>query len=167
MLGVISFISVGISVVVWKRLPRIAVVRSGEVLERFQGMKEVGKISESRVTEYRSVLDSMQGDLYTSIKELSHASSREKSQKESSVTLKKQTLERVSAQLSKKAEEENTRLTTAAMTQFNAFVQKFAEEKGYDVVLGVTLSGNVLYAGKSQDITEEIIEGLNKNYSGN
>ena len=50
------------------------------------------------------------------------------------------------------------------MSQINSFVKQYAEQEGYDIILGTTQSGSLLYANNALDITEEIVEALNQYY---
>ena len=55
-------------------------------------------------------------------------------------------------------------LLQGALNQINEFVAQYAEANSYDVVLGTTAGGNVLYGAEYVDITDEVIEGLNASY---
>jgi len=50
---------------------------------------------------------------------------------------------------------------------FKDFVKEYAKENGYTYILGATESGNVLYGDTSLDLTEEILDDLNKEYKEN
>ena len=50
------------------------------------------------------------------------------------------------------------------LNQVNSFVQDYGRKKGYDVIFGTTLSGNILYGKEVIDITNEVVEGLNQTY---
>lgn len=46
-------------------------------------------------------------------------------------------------------------------SQITNLIQVYAESNGYDLVLGATTSGNILYANDELDITDELIEFIN------
>jgi len=64
-----------------------------------------------------------------------------------------------------KEKKDETEMTQSVLNQVNSFVEQYGKEKGYDIVFGTTNSGNLLYAKESMDITKEVLEALNANYS--
>lgn len=46
------------------------------------------------------------------------------------------------------------------------YLKQYAEENGLDLVLSYTRGGAVWYGKESLDLTEEVVEGLNKEYQG-
>lgn len=64
--------------------------------------------------------------------------------------------------LEKKFEDE----VDGVINAFKAYIKKYAEEQGYDLILGTSESTNtVLYAKDEDDLTEEIIKGINNEYA--
>jgi len=47
-----------------------------------------------------------------------------------------------------------------------AYMEKYNKENGYEYVLGYSLGGGILFANPSLDVTQKIIEGLNKEHAG-
>jgi outer membrane protein len=45
-----------------------------------------------------------------------------------------------------------------------AYIEKYNKENGYEYVLGYSLGGGILFANPSLDVTQKIIDGLNKEY---
>lgn len=50
--------------------------------------------------------------------------------------------------------------------QINQFMSDYGKQNHYDVILGATGQGNIMYAKEQDDITKEIIEYINNKYSG-
>ena len=50
--------------------------------------------------------------------------------------------------------------------QIRSYIEKYNKENKYEYVLGYSLGGGILFADKSLDVTQKIIEGLNKEYKG-
>jgi len=46
-----------------------------------------------------------------------------------------------------------------------AYMEKYNKENGYEYVLGYSLGGGILFANPSLDVTQKIIEGLNKEHA--
>jgi len=51
--------------------------------------------------------------------------------------------------------------------EIQTFMETFAKENGYSMILSKTRGGAVWYANESIDVTEAVIEGLNKAYNEN
>lgn len=47
-----------------------------------------------------------------------------------------------------------------------AYMEKYNKENGYEYVLGYSLGGGILFANPSLDVTQKIIDGLNKEHAG-
>lgn len=45
-----------------------------------------------------------------------------------------------------------------------SYVERYNEEKGYQIILGVTKGGGVLYADQTLEITDAVLEGLNEEF---
>jgi outer membrane protein len=46
-----------------------------------------------------------------------------------------------------------------------SYIEKYNKENGYEYVLGYSLGGGILFANPSLDVTQKIIEGLNKEHA--
>lgn len=45
-----------------------------------------------------------------------------------------------------------------------SYIDKYNKENGYEYVLGYSLGGGILFANPSLDVTQKIVDGLNKDY---
>ncbi len=50
--------------------------------------------------------------------------------------------------------------------RLNGYIEEYAKEKGYLMVLGANGEGTILYGEKSSDVTDELITYCNEKYSG-
>jgi len=80
-------------------------------------------------------------------------------------TKQKQLMDYQRAMNEKAAQEDNT-MTGQVLEQVNAYVKKYGEDKGYQIIMAATDYGNVAYADESLNVTDEVLEGLNKLYTG-
>ncbi|HEV7379597.1 MAG TPA: OmpH family outer membrane protein [Dyadobacter sp.] len=46
-----------------------------------------------------------------------------------------------------------------------SYIEKYNKENGYEYVLGYSLGGGILFANPSLDVTQKIIDGLNKEHA--
>lgn len=150
------------------RAPRIAYVRSSDVVEQFAGMKEAKLAYDEKVQGWVSVYDSLNSALE---KELNEFERKEKSLSPAAKTdaqnkleQKKNDLMRYMQNVDDKAKREEQKLIQGALNQINSFVEDYAKEKNFDMVFGTTTDGSILYGEKSMDITDEVIMELNKNF---
>jgi outer membrane protein len=51
--------------------------------------------------------------------------------------------------------------------QVQTYMQEYAKEKGIDIILSYTRGGAMWYATDAIDVTQSVIEGLNKKYNAN
>lgn len=57
--------------------------------------------------------------------------------------------------------------TADVWKRINEYVSSYGEEQGYDFIIGATGDGNLMYARKARDVTDEVIEYINLKYEGN
>jgi outer membrane protein len=50
--------------------------------------------------------------------------------------------------------------------QINKYVEEYAKEKNYDVIFGGNGSGNLMYLDERLNITEDVLNYINKKYEG-
>lgn len=54
--------------------------------------------------------------------------------------------------------------TDQIWTQLNQYIQEYCEEEGISYLLGATGNGNLMGASAEQDVTQEVIEYVNRKY---
>jgi outer membrane protein len=150
------------------RTPKIAFVRSAYVVENYAGMKEVKATYDQKIKAWQKNIDTLlfayNNDVrYLQVNRL-RLSKDASSRLEVNINKKGDDIKRYSAEVEKMAKEENDKLTQGALNQINSFVEQYAKGHHIDIVIGVTLSGNVLYGADKIDITQAILDGLNKSY---
>jgi outer membrane protein len=107
-----------------------------------------------------------QSDLDIFISEQARLSKQEKESRQKMLNEKQQSLIGYAQSIDKKAQEEDKKMTEGVLNQINSFVSEYGKEKGYDVILGTTESGSLMYGNDAIDITKEVLESLNKSYKG-
>lgn len=61
--------------------------------------------------------------------------------------------------------EEQAKKTDELITKIQDFLKKYNSNDRYDMVIGYSKGGGVLYAKENMDITAEVLKGLNEEYS--
>jgi outer membrane protein len=165
---ILSLICIAFCVWLKMSMPKIAYVRSAVIVDGYSGMKEARIAYELKAQAWQSHIDTLTADYnkafasyntYQTTKK-SNAYNHEKTQLEN----KRYTLDKYRLAIEEKAQQEEEKLTQGALNQINSFIENYAKNKGYTVVLGTTQAGNILYANDAVDITEEVLQGLNQNY---
>jgi outer membrane protein len=168
-LVVISITSLFISGWIFISTPRIAFVNSSILVNKYLGIKEVMKVYEAKENEWKNNIDTLYSIYMRSNNYLESnrfkMSKKELDRIEREVNHSKENYLRYQSDVEKSSLEEKQKLMQGALNQINSFIEEYAKERRIDIVIGVTQSGNVLYGSERIDITDEVVEGLNKSYS--
>lgn len=168
---ILIFCLVGMAGTLWvnSRVPKIAFVKSVVVLEKYHGMIEAKALLATHVSKWKVEIDSLKQELIKIDYQLKDAelTAREKSDLAVVYRNKKVEVNNHMAQIEALAAKEEENLTQGALNQINSSIKQYAEREGYDLIIGVTMSGNVLYGSDNVDVTEEIVSFLNANYLKN
>jgi outer membrane protein len=161
-------ISIGFSIWSNMKTPKIAYVKSGEVVEKYKGMLDAKNIYKEKMAKWQANIDTLQGDYQRSISsyntDLPKLSNKEKAEREQLLRNQENNLRQYTAALDKKAAEEDQKMTEGVLNQINSHIKVYGESNGYDAIFGTTSNGNLLYGKDGIDITEEILKELNGNY---
>ena len=91
---------------------------------------------------------------------------RERAEQEQQRLLKKQQeLQDLDNQLAQELMQEQQKLNEQLRDTIVAQLKVFNQGRGYQVVFSNTMGDNILLAGQAYDITAELLEQLNMNYS--
>lgn len=111
-----------------------------------------------------SILDSMELELKVLYGQLQQSTPDEKQLalfkvRKKEFLEKKNLFEEENAQMSKQFDEQ-------IIKQLNQYVKNYGDENGYKFIYGSDGSGNIMYADSTLDISDKIVEYINKQYSG-
>ncbi len=150
------------------QVPVVKYVRSSDLIYGFDGMKLAHLKIQKIQAENQGRLDTLKQDFQLSVSNYNTAytdlNKKEKAERENLLRLQQQNLEGYAKQIQENNTKEDNRLTEGVLNQVNAFVEQYAKDNGYDIILGTTTSGNILYGNKAMDITEEVLEAINEDY---
>jgi len=142
---------------------KIGYIRTGEVLRSFSGLKLAQKQFESEYKIAKSNADTLLGRVER-IK--GNALLKQRSPREWTERVAK--AESELAVYSKSAESQiqarQQQLSKEAVDKVNLFIEDYGKAHRYKLILGSTESGNILYGDVGDDITKEVLEGLNAKY---
>jgi outer membrane protein len=161
------------SAVIWLlagNKPKIAFVQSAYLLSNYQGFKDATVAYKQKSVLWQANIDTLASELNSIRKDhsrdLAGMTSREKELSLSLIKTKEQQLQQYQQGIQQKAAQEDQQMTAGVVQEVNAFLKDYGEAHNYLIIFGATDMGNVVYAREAIDLTEEVLEALNKNYRG-
>lgn len=148
---------------------KIAYIETNALLPKYEGFKKAQIEYQQKVAQWKANSDTLakkwQNELKAYEKERSSLSVKERELKEQLLSNKQQQISNYKQSIDKKAKEEEEKMMQTIYSELNDFVTEYGKKKGYQYILGANGTGNVLYADKAVNITDIILEGINKEYS--
>lgn len=147
---------------------KIVVVNPQMVVEKYDGFKEAQDIYESKIKEMQTVFEEQKKHYESKSNEIKilsdNLSDREMEVKKGELKILEAKIIRLGKSIEEKTLAKEQELLQGVYNKINDFVKRYAESNKLDIIEGVTNSGNIMYASETTDITQEIINGLNKEY---
>jgi outer membrane protein len=169
-LGSVLLLLSAYSMYMIQRSPRIAYVRNAVFAERYAGMKDARKLLEDKLREWENNVDTLEARYMKSLdhynKHYATLKVAEREELKNSIDRQDNELRQYMAVIEKKVVEENQRKLQGLADQVNLFIKKYAEKHKYDLILGVSGDGNIVYGSDAIDLTDQILEALNNEYIG-
>ncbi len=106
--------------------------------------------------DYQTFIDKAQRGIY-----LTQQRQQEAQQE---LAVKQQELQQLDAEYSQQLAFEQQKMNQQLFDSINSYINRFNTPEKYQVILGHSLGGNILYGSPQIDITDVIVEGLNKTY---
>ncbi|MBI5539682.1 MAG: OmpH family outer membrane protein [Bacteroidia bacterium] len=160
--------SIGVSVFIyWYTRPKIGYVRSQELIMGYAGTKDAQYSYKEKITGMQSNLDSLITE-FNKVQENFKLvkSPNEKSSLNEELTQKQMDIQKYSQAIESMSQQEESKALEGVLNQVNSFIYDYGEQHDYDLILGTTLSGSILYGTKVIDITDPILKLLNDHYKG-
>lgn len=149
---------------------KVVYVDSVKLLNNYEGMVAAKKAFQLKATGWQANIDTLANEVKTAILDYEKSSARmtakERQLSEELIKTKQSQLAQYQQAMNAQAQQEDQKMTTDVITQVNAYLKKFGEQKGYTIILAATEYGNIAYADAALEVTEEVLEGLNKEYRG-
>jgi outer membrane protein len=170
-IGIVNLLAIIIlSIVVSNKKHEVVYVDSSKLLNNYKGMQAARAAYQTKAGAWKSNIDTLASEVQQLIfkyeKESSSLTIKERQLSQELIRNKQTQLADYQQAMDTQAQQEDARMTRDVVTQVNAYLKKYGESKGYTVILAATEYGNLAYADEGLDITDEVLEGLNKEYSG-
>ena len=147
---------------------KIVYVDSQKLLDGYKGMIEARKEYDKKREVWQSNIDTLTKDVQNAIKNYSKnlATGTEKEKQLSHELIQSKQKELIDYQnaIKQNAQQEQDRLNQQVLTTVNAFLLRYGKKNGYKMIL-IAANGNIAYADPSMEITDKIVEELNKEYA--
>lgn len=148
-----------IGVVVYNCIPKTAFVDNQRLFEAFQGRKELEERLEQEFNQRKLSMDS----LGLNIRALqARASMGEQPQLQAMIQRYQQMQETQQQEYQYKSQA----YTEAIWKQISTYTIEYGEVHNYDYVFGIAGSGSLMFGKPHYDITEDVIQFVNKRYAG-
>lgn len=147
---------------------RIVYVDSGKLMDGYKGMIDARKEFEKKRSGWQANIDTLTKDAQDAIKkyskDLALGSEKEKQLSKELIQSKQKALIDYQTGIKQNAAQEEQRLNQEVFSTVNAFLLRYGKKSGYKMIL-LAANGNIAYADPSMEITDKIVEELNKEYS--
>lgn len=148
----------------------IVYIDNGKLLQEYQGMKDAQKVFQSKAESWKANIDTLASEVTRAIrdfeKESQTMSKKERQLAQELMKSKQLQLQNYQKAIQQQSAQEDAAATEKVLTSVNTFLKEYGEHKNYKIIMGANSSGNIIYAQEGLDITDEVIDALNKNYSG-
>ena len=147
---------------------KIAYVDSGKLLTGYKAMIEARSEFEKKQATRRANIDTLTFDVQEAIKKYEKVAAtgtaKERQLSKELITTKQKQLYDYQLALQQNANQEEQRLTHQVLTTVNAYLLRFGKKNGYKMIL-IAANGNIAYADPDLDLTDKVVEELNKEYA--
>lgn len=166
-----SFVLAGL--LVWQfawRDHQVVYVDSAKLVNGYNGMVDARKAYQQKASAWKANIDTLTNEVRSQIMEYERESakmtSNERKLSQDLIRTKQGQLAQYQQAMNNQAQQEDTRMTSEVLSQVNTYIKKYGEKHGCTIILAATEYGNLAYAKEGLDITDEVLEGLNKEYTG-
>ncbi len=147
---------------------KIAYVDSNKLLSGYKAMVEARKEFEKKQATWNANVDTLMKDVQDAIKKYEKSAAmgtdNEKKMAKELINGKQKQLYEYQNATRQNAAQEEQRLTQNVLSTVNAYLLRYGKKHHYKMIL-IAANGNIAYADADMDITEKVVEELNKEYS--
>ena len=165
---ILSLIALVVALIALADQKKIVYVDSLKLISNYKGAKVAKQAYELKASVWRANLDTLMAELNREIakyeKDKVKMSAREKKLSEELIASKQQQLQSYQQVTADNAAKEDKEITGKVFSEINDFLKQYGEEKGYEFIMAATNAGNIVFAKKGNDITEEVLEKMNADY---
>lgn len=148
--------------------PKIAFVKADSILKKYDYLdvkrKQLEDRSKKLDQDYRARAQGLQNDITDYQRNVGNLTLSQARAVEEDLNKKRQNLMLYEQSLTQQLMDEEAKLNKELYDRVTAYLKKYGQDKGLQIVLKYDPTSDLLFAGDSLDITEEVIVGLNQEY---
>ncbi len=167
LLFIIAIAALSFSIYAYATKPKIAYVRTAELIYGYNGTKDAHANFKNQSDTWQSNMDTLRIQYQRCVAEYQAAyntfSEPQRKEKQELIKKLESNFKNYSDAISQQSQDKEKSMTEAVLNQINSYVEDYAKKKGYDFVIGGA-NGNLVYGNKAYDITDEVLQALNKEY---
>lgn len=154
----------------WMNNKKIGVIQMNKLVYEFKGMKEASSKYQAKVEKWSLESDSLKNRLmamYDQIRIDSLNRNKERLANDIQLfTLFRDSYVEHANLRDEEAKEADRQMTLGVVNQIQDYINQYAKERGFDVILCNSEQQNVGFAKAHLDITKEVLEFANQRYEG-
>ena len=139
-----------------------------KLMEGYKGTPLEKAKLDLKVKSLQSNIDSLVSNWQTELKiyekERTSMTQKELELKQELLRNKQQQINNYQQAIEKQIQEEDQKASQNVINEINDYIEEYGENHRYDIIFGANGAGNIVYANKSTDITQEVLEGLNEQF---
>jgi outer membrane protein len=165
---VLSLAAIAMAATLYLTKKEIVYVDSMKLITNYKGSKVAKEAYEKKMAVWKANIDTLTMETTQEITNYEKAkkgmSAREQKLSEQLIVTKQQQLESYRQATAENASKEDKEITGKIFNEINDFLKQYGEQKGYEFIMAATNVGNIVFAKKGNDITDEVIEKMNAEY---
>ncbi|HWZ20999.1 MAG TPA: OmpH family outer membrane protein [Cytophagaceae bacterium] len=166
LMGAIAGVSIiGLFMVFFLKNEKMAYIDTSKLMEKSKEIQAVRKQNELEAQKVKANSDTLMAEFQEELKRyeqgLSRMTSKEKQLSTQLLETKRNQIIQYQQATQQKVQQEEQQKTQAILVNINKYISDYGKSKGYKIIFATT-NGNIAYAEQGMDITEEIINGINK-----
>ena len=170
-IGILNLLAIIVlSITMFTNNEKVVYVDSSRLLNNYKGMQAARAVYQQKANAWKANIDTLASEVQQQIfkyeKESPKMTAKERQLSQELIRNKQKQFSDYQQAMKTQAQQEDAKMTSDVVIQINAYLKKYGESKGYNVILAATEYGNLAYADEGLDITDAVLEGLNKEYSG-
>lgn len=169
-LSVMALLASLATIVISPSKSELVYVDVNQLLEGYDRTKVEQKAFEKKTSVMKANVDSLmtdwQDELKTYERERASMTEKELALKQELLQNKQQQINNYQQAIQKQIQEEDQKMTQTVVNDINDYVKEYGKHHGHRIIFGAQGSGNIMYAEQGADLTDKILEGLNKQYYG-
>jgi len=147
---------------------KLVYVDAMRLVSNYKGMEQAKREIEIKSQSWNANLDTLRKELEESVSSYEKngklLSIREKQLTEELLKTKQEQYLNYQEVVKNSLQKTDQEISTKILGKVNDYIKRYGEEHGFTIIFAATQYGNIAYANKDLDITDELLKGLNEEY---